>query len=56
MFEHNYLPNFEQAFLPHLDAVYNLARWLTRNEQDAQDVVQEAYLRVFLLGPTSSYE
>ena len=30
---------------PHLDAAYNLARWLTRNEEDAQDVVQEAYLR-----------
>jgi RNA polymerase sigma factor (sigma-70 family) len=36
---------FEQAVLPHLDAAYNLARWLTRNEHDAQDVVQEAYLR-----------
>src|SRR5205823_6588128 len=38
---------FEQAVLPHLDAAYNLARWLTRNEHDAQDVVQEAYLRAF---------
>ena len=38
---------FEQAVLPHLDAAYNLARWLTRNEQDAQDVVQESYLRAF---------
>jgi RNA polymerase sigma-70 factor (ECF subfamily) len=47
MFEHNHLPNFEQAVLPHLDAAYNLARWLTRNEQDAEDVVQEAYLRAF---------
>ncbi|HEX6719792.1 MAG TPA: sigma-70 family RNA polymerase sigma factor [Pyrinomonadaceae bacterium] len=37
--------NFEEAALPHLDAAYNLARWLTRNEDDAQDVVQEAYLR-----------
>lgn len=36
---------FEQALLPHLDAAYNLARWLTRNPQDAEDVVQEAYLR-----------
>jgi RNA polymerase sigma-70 factor (ECF subfamily) len=36
---------FEKAMLPHLDAAYNLARWLTRNEDDAQDVVQEAYLR-----------
>ena len=39
--------NFEEAVLPHLDAAYNLARWLTRNEHDAQDVVQEAYLRAF---------
>lgn len=36
---------FEQALLPHLDAAYNLARWLTRDPQDAEDVVQEAYLR-----------
>jgi RNA polymerase sigma-70 factor, ECF subfamily len=47
MFEHNQFPNFEQAVLPHLGAAYNLARWLTRNEQDAEDVVQEAYLRAF---------
>jgi RNA polymerase sigma factor (sigma-70 family) len=39
--------SFEQAMLPHLDAAHNLARWLLRNEQDAQDVVQEAYLRAF---------
>ena len=39
--------NFEEEVLTHLDAAYNLARWLTRNEQDAQDVVQEAYLRAF---------
>jgi RNA polymerase sigma factor (sigma-70 family) len=45
------LPNFEQAVLPHLDTAYNLARWLTRNEQDAQDVVQEAYLRAFRFFP-----
>jgi RNA polymerase sigma-70 factor (ECF subfamily) len=38
---------FERTMLPHLDAAYNLARWLTRNEDDAQDVVQEAYLRAF---------
>jgi RNA polymerase sigma factor (sigma-70 family) len=36
---------FEQALLPHLDAAYNLARWLTRDEHEAQDLVQEAYLR-----------
>jgi RNA polymerase sigma-70 factor, ECF subfamily len=38
---------FEQAVLPHLDAAYNLARWLTRNDEDAQDVAQEAFLRAF---------
>ncbi|HEY3839719.1 MAG TPA: sigma-70 family RNA polymerase sigma factor [Bryobacteraceae bacterium] len=38
---------FEECILPHLNAAYNLARWLTRNEHDAQDVVQEAYLRAF---------
>jgi RNA polymerase sigma-70 factor (ECF subfamily) len=36
---------FEQAILPHLDAAYNLARWLTGNDHDAQDVTQEALLR-----------
>jgi RNA polymerase sigma-70 factor (ECF subfamily) len=41
------LVSFEEAMLPHLDAAHNLARWLLRNEQDAQDVVQEAYLRAF---------
>jgi RNA polymerase sigma factor (sigma-70 family) len=36
---------FEQALLPHLDAAYNLARWLTRDDHDAEDLVQAAYLR-----------
>jgi RNA polymerase sigma-70 factor (ECF subfamily) len=36
---------FERIVLPHLDAAYVLARWLTRNEADASDVVQEAFLR-----------
>jgi RNA polymerase sigma-70 factor (ECF subfamily) len=36
---------FEQAVLPHLDAAYNLAHWLLRSPADAEDAVQEAYLR-----------
>lgn len=38
---------FEQVVLPHLDAAYNLARWLLHGEHDAEDVVQEACLRAF---------
>lgn len=38
---------FEQAVLPHMDAAYNLARWLVRNPQDAEDIVQESYLRAY---------
>lgn len=38
---------FEQVVLPHLDAAYNLARWLVRRPQDAEDIVQETYLRAF---------
>jgi RNA polymerase sigma-70 factor (ECF subfamily) len=41
------LASFEATMLPHMDAAHNLARWLLRNEQDAQDIVQEAYLRAF---------
>ena len=47
MRDQNKIKRFEQSFLPHLDVAYNLARWLTRNDQDAEDVVQEAYLRAF---------
>jgi RNA polymerase sigma-70 factor (ECF subfamily) len=47
MSESTKLTLFEETILPHLNAAYNLARWLTRNEDDAQDVVQEAYLRAF---------
>ncbi|HWY45558.1 MAG TPA: sigma-70 family RNA polymerase sigma factor [Candidatus Sulfotelmatobacter sp.] len=51
MLEHNQLSKFEHEVLPHLDAAYNFARWLTRNDQNAQDVVQEAYLRAFRFFP-----
>ena len=37
--------SFDEVVLPHLDAAYRLARWLVRNEPDAEDVVQEASLR-----------
>ncbi len=47
MSERQRLDDFERAVLPHLNAAYNLARWLTRNEADAEDVVQEAALRAF---------
>lgn len=43
----NKLARFEQAVLPHLDAAYNLARWLTRQSADAEDLAQEAYVRAF---------
>jgi RNA polymerase sigma-70 factor (ECF subfamily) len=46
-----HLLSFEEAVLPHLDAAFNLARWLTHNKQDAEDVVQEAYLRAFRFFP-----
>ncbi len=38
---------FQEIALPHLDAAYNLALWLARNDDDAQDIVQEAFLRAF---------
>ena len=47
MVEQSRLTRFNAIAVPHLDAAYNLARWLTRNEHDAEDVVQEAYLRAF---------
>ena len=36
---------FEESVLPHLDAAFNYARWLTRNDTDAEDVVQDACVR-----------
>jgi RNA polymerase sigma factor (sigma-70 family) len=38
---------FEQALWPHLRSAYNLARWLARNDQDAEDIVQEAFTKAF---------
>jgi RNA polymerase sigma factor (sigma-70 family) len=45
--EQDKLARFEQCIMPHMDAAYNLARWLAGNDPDAQDVVQEASLRAF---------
>ncbi len=45
MLESNELARFEAAVLPHLDAAYTLARYLTRNDHDAEDVVQDACVR-----------
>ena len=39
--------SFDQVVMPHLDAAYNLAHWLVRNTHDAEDIVQESYLRAF---------
>ena len=47
MDESSKLALFEEMIMPHMNSAYNLARWLTRNESDARDVVQEAYLRAF---------
>lgn len=38
---------FEEVALPHLSAAYNLARWLVHDDNEAEDIVQEAYLRAF---------
>ena len=43
--QRNKLPLFEATVLPHLNAAYNFARWLLRDESGAEDVVQESYLR-----------
>ncbi len=41
------LRDFEATMLPHLRAAHNLARWMTRNPQDAEDLVQESYVKAF---------
>jgi len=38
---------FERLIMPHLDAAYNLARWLVRSDDDAEEAVQEAFLRAY---------
>ena len=38
---------FETKMLSHMDSAYNLARWITGHDQDAEDVVQEACIRAF---------
>jgi RNA polymerase sigma-70 factor (ECF subfamily) len=38
---------FEQIVMPHLDAAYNLARWLAGNDHDAEDIVQDACVRAY---------
>jgi RNA polymerase sigma-70 factor (ECF subfamily) len=43
--DHGRLRRFEEAVLPHLDTAYDLARWLTKSDRDAEDVVQTACLR-----------
>jgi len=47
MSEPGKLELFEQTIVPHLNAAYNLARWLMRDSGDAEDAVHEAYLRAF---------
>ena len=54
MFEKREPSDFEATVLPHLDPAYNLARWLTNNKQDAEDVVQEACLRALRFFPSFS--
>lgn len=41
------LRRFEEQVSPHLKSAYNLAKWLTRSHEDAEDIVQEAFLRAF---------
>ena len=41
------MASFEETLIPHLPSAYNLARWIVRNDHDAEDCVQDAYLRAF---------
>src|SRR4030095_7647736 len=43
---------FEETVLPHLDAAFNYARWLTRNDAEAEDVVQDACVRAIRFFPS----
>ncbi len=43
----NKVRHFQLVLMPHLNAAFNLARWLTRSNQDAEDLVQDAYMRAF---------
>lgn len=45
MFKQTQTERFNQIAMPHLDAAYNLAKWLTRNPQDAEDMVQESFMK-----------
>lgn len=45
--EQSKVVRFEEIALPHLKAAYNLARWLVHDDSEAEDIVQEAYLRAF---------
>jgi RNA polymerase sigma factor (sigma-70 family) len=44
---HEKLRRFEEQISPHLRSAYNLAKWLMRSHEDAEDIVQEAFLRAF---------
>ncbi len=44
--------SFDEVVLPHLDAAYNLARWLARNGPDAEDIVQAAMVRALIYYPS----
>ena len=45
--ENRPIPEFEELAMPLLNSAYNLARWLARNDHDAEDLVQETYLKAF---------